>query len=129
MAQPDGFEAAGELVWCGPSSLIRGGRCDISTDFAGCADERRIGAASWAGQLAPNAWPCDSTPSGLLPATAPPAGSRRRPAFSGGGFGQDAWGAGDQCLHAGHANQIGPLVKRIRSCAARCDADQLLAYR
>jgi hypothetical protein len=50
----------------------------------------------------------------------PPAGSRRRRyGLSGGGFGQDACGAGE-CLHAGHVNQIGPLVKQIRSCAARC---------
>jgi hypothetical protein len=29
--------------------------------------------------------------------------------FSGSGFGQDACGAGDHCLHAGYANQIGRI--------------------
>ena len=30
-------------------------------------------------------------------------------AFCGGGFSQDACGAGDQCLHAGHPHQIGRI--------------------
>jgi hypothetical protein len=29
--------------------------------------------------------------------------------FSGGGFSQDAGGAGDECLYAGHPDQIGRI--------------------
>ena len=38
-----------KLVRYGPSSSIRGGRCDMGADFAACADERGVGAAGWAG--------------------------------------------------------------------------------
>ena len=41
-------EAAGELVWCGPSSLIRAGRCVSSTDLL-VAPTSGVGAAGRCG--------------------------------------------------------------------------------
>ena len=98
--------------WSGVAhpAWIRGGRCDRGADFAGCADERGVGAAGWVGQLAP-------TFRHAIPRHLACLQRRRQPldhvdvdmAFSGGGFGEDACGAGDECLHAGHPNQIGRI--------------------
>jgi hypothetical protein len=104
-------DAVSELFGCGPSGLVGGGRRDCGADFARCCDERRVGAAGWAGELAPAFG--RSAPGNLVALQ-----RRRQPlndvainiSLSGGSFGDNAGGATDEGLQTGHPNQI----RRIR---------------
>jgi hypothetical protein len=96
-------DAAGELVGRGPSVLGGGGSRDRGADLAGCGDERGVGAAGWAGEFALAFG--QAAPGHLVCLE-----RRRQPlqqvavdmAGCGGGFGDDACGAGDERLHARH---------------------------
>jgi len=50
--RPGKVDADSELFGCGPSGLVGGGRRDDGADFTRCRNERGVGAAGWAGELA-----------------------------------------------------------------------------
>jgi hypothetical protein len=101
-------DASGQLVGGGPAALVAGSRGDRGAELAGCADQRRVGAAIWIGEF---------TPAFRRPAPGNLACLERRPqplhhivadmAPCGCGFADDACGAGDECLHAGDPHQVG----------------------
>jgi hypothetical protein len=51
--RPGKVETDSELFGCGPCRLVGGGRRDRGADFARSRDQRGVGAAGWAGELAP----------------------------------------------------------------------------